>query len=157
MSILMVPFTRLSPEHGFLVWSTMLLCSVIVCWSLLAPGDAPARAVQLAMVFVPYPVALGLMHGQVIPLQMALLAVSYVLLERGRDFFAGVLLCVMALKPQGLQLIPFALLTAGRKRVFAGWAVAMAIVGSRSSPSFASTARWHTCSGSPGPERTRRT
>src|SRR3989442_6222601 len=129
MSILMVPFTGLSLEHGFLVWSTLLLCSVIVCWYLLAPGDAPARAVQLAMVFVPYPVALGLMHGQVIPLQMALLAASYVLLERGRDFSAGALLCVMALKPQGLHLIPFALLVAGRKRAFAGWAVAMAIVG----------------------------
>ena len=81
MSILMVPFTGLSLEHGFLVWSTLLLCSVIVCWYLLAPGDAPARAVQLAMVFVPYPVALGLMHGQVIPLQMCLLAISYVLLR----------------------------------------------------------------------------
>ena len=129
MSILMVPFTGLSLEHGFLVWSALLLCFLIVCWHLLAPGDAPARAVQLAMVFVPYPVALGLMHGQVIPLQMALLAVSYVLLERGRDFSAGALLCVMALKPQGLHLIPFALLAAGRKRAFAGWAVAMAIVG----------------------------
>ena len=129
MSILMVPFTRLSLEHGFLVWSALLLCSLIVCWYLLAPGDAPARAVQLAMVFVPYPVALGLMHGQVIPLQMCLLAVSYVLLERRNDFSAGALLCVMALKPQGLHLIPFALLAAGRKRAFAGFAAAIAVVG----------------------------
>lgn len=129
MSVLMVPFTGLSLEHGFLVWSALMLCSLIVCWYLLAPGDAPARAVQLAMVFVPYPVALGLMHGQVIPLQMALLAVSYVLLERGGDFSAGALLCVMALKPQGLHLIPFALLAAGRKRAFAGFAVAISVLG----------------------------
>jgi hypothetical protein len=129
LSMLMVPFTWLSIDQGFLLWSAIQLGSLLVCWHLLAPGDAPSRAVLLAMVFVPYPVKLGLAEGQVIPLQMALVAISYVLLQQGRDFFAGAILCVLALKPQGLQLIPFALLCAGKKRAFAGWLIAMAALG----------------------------
>jgi hypothetical protein len=129
MSLLVVPFAWLSLHPGFLLWSALQLLSLLVCWHLTAPGDPPLRAVLLAMVFVPYPVTLGLLQGQVLPLQMALLAASYALAMRDRDFLAGALLCCIALKPQGLQLVPFALLFAGRKRAFAGWAAAMAAVG----------------------------
>lgn len=129
LSMLMVPFTWLSIDHGFILWSAIQLASLLVCWHLLAPGDAASRAVLLAMVFVPYPVKLGLFEGQVIPLQMALVAISFVMLQRGRDFFAGAILCGLAFKPQGLQLIPFALLCAGKRRAFTGWLTAMAGLG----------------------------
>ncbi len=129
LSLLLVPFTRLGLDHGFALWSAIQLASVIVCWHLLAPGDAPLRAVLLAMIFVPYPVKLGLAEGQVVPLQMALVAVSWALLRRGRDLAAGALLCALVLKPQGLQLIPFALLCAGRRRAFAGFVGGAAAIG----------------------------
>ena len=129
MSLLLVPFTLLSLHSGFILWSSLQLAALVVCWHLTARGDPPLRAVLLAMVFVPYPVTLGLLQGQVLPLQMALVAASYALASRGRDFLAGALLSCLALKPQGLQLIPFALLLAGRTRAFAGWAAAMAAIG----------------------------
>lgn len=129
MSMLMIPFAWLPLEAGFLVWSALQLLSLLVCWHLTAPGDPPLRAVLLAMVFVPYPVTLGLLQGQVLPLQMAIVAVSYLLATRNRDFLAGALLSCLLLKPQGLQLIPFALLLAGRKRAFLGWLVATAAIG----------------------------
>src|SRR6266850_178289 len=128
MSLFIVPFTRLSIENGFLIWSALLLSCLLVCWRLLAPGDSAARAVQLAILFLPYPVMLGLRHGQVIPVQMALLAVSYRLLQQGHEWPAGAALCAVVLKPQGLLLVPFALAAAGRRRAFAGWAVATAAI-----------------------------
>ena len=129
MSLLLVPFTLFSLHSGFLLWSALQLAALLVCWHLTARGDPPLRAVLLAMVFVPYPVTLGLLEGQVLPLQMALVAASYALAMSGRDFLAGALLSCLALKPQGLQLIPFALLLAGRTRAFAGWVAAMAVIG----------------------------
>ncbi len=60
---------------------------------------------------------------------MLALALAFVLLERGHERAAGALLVVIALKPQGLILVPFALLVSGRRRAFFAWAVAMAAVG----------------------------
>jgi glycosyl transferase family 87 len=121
MSLLSVPFAAMSPEHGYLAWSALLLASLIACCWLLAPGDAPARVVHFVLVLVPYAVQLALFQGQVIPLQMAAVAVSFALLTRGRDAAAGAVLVALILKPQGMQLLPFALLVAGRRRAFAGW------------------------------------
>jgi hypothetical protein len=129
MSLFVLPFAAMSPEQGYLAWSALLLASSVVCAWLLAPGDAAARAVQLVLMLVPYAVQLGLLHGQVVPVQMAAVAVSYALLTRGRDAAAGVVLVALLLKPQGMQLLPFALLAAGRRRAFAGWLLATAVAG----------------------------
>lgn len=129
MSLFVLPFAAMSPEQGYLAWSALLLACLFVSGWLLAPGNAPARGVQLVLVLVPYAVQLGLLHGQVVPVQMAAVAVSYALLKRGRDVAAGAVLVVLALKPQGMQLLPFALLVAGRRRAFAGWLASTAVVG----------------------------
>lgn len=129
MSLLMVPLTWLSIPAGYAVWSAVQLGCLLLCWRLIAPGDAPQRTVLLAMTFVPYPVFLGLLQGQVIPLQMALVAGSYVLLQREHHLLSGLLLCGLVLKPQGLQLLPLALLVAGRRRAFLGWLAGMVAIG----------------------------
>ena len=129
MSLVMVPFTGLSLERGYLIWSSLLLAAMLGCGWLLAPGRPALRAALVAMAFLPYPVTLGLRMGQVIPLQMLALALAFVLLERGHERAAGALLVVVALKPQGLILVPFALLVSGRRKAFAAWVVAMAAVG----------------------------
>lgn len=129
MSLLMVPFTYLPLERGYLIWSSLLLASMLGCGWLLAPGGRTLCAALVAMAFLPYPVTLGLLMGQVIPLQMLAVALAFVLLERGHERTAGSLLVVIALKPQGLILVPFALLVSGRRKAFFAWAVAMAVVG----------------------------
>jgi hypothetical protein len=129
LSMVMTPFTWLSLDAGFRVWSLILLACIVLSWRILAPGDSRVKALELAMFFVPYPVALGLNEGQVLPLQIACVAISYLLLREGRDFAAGVVLACIALKPQGLLLVPFALLVIGRRRAFVGWIAAMAAVG----------------------------
>ncbi|MCA1828618.1 MAG: glycosyltransferase family 87 protein [Myxococcales bacterium] len=129
LSLAMTPFTVLSLNHGFFLWSLLMLASVVVAWRILAPGDAKVKALELAMFFVPYPVALGLTEGQVLPLQIAFVAISYLLLRAGRDLAAGAVLACIALKPQGLLLVPFALLAIGKRRAFLGWVAAMAVAG----------------------------
>jgi len=129
LSLVMVPFTRLPLQAGYVLWSALLLSSLLLCWYWLAPGDRPLRGVQLAMLFVPYPVALGLWLGQVVALQMGAIALCWLLLRRGRERAAGAVLAVIALKPQGLFLVPFALLAAGKRATFAAWAICMAAIG----------------------------
>jgi hypothetical protein len=129
MSLAMVPFTSLPLERGYLIWSSLLLAAMLGCGWLLAPGRPALRAALVALAFLPYPVTLGLRMGQVIPLQMLALALAFALLLRGHERAAGSLLVVVALKPQGLILVPFALLVAGRRKAFVAWVVAMAVVG----------------------------
>lgn len=129
MSLLLIPWTFISLHSGFVLWSLLQLISLIACWWMLTPRDWSLRPVLLAMMLVPYPVALGLLEGQVLPLQMAMVAGSYLLLQRRQDFLGGALLVCLALKPQGLELVPFALLVAGRRRAFLGWLLSMTAVG----------------------------
>jgi hypothetical protein len=129
LSLLLVPFSWLPLHAGFVLWSLLQLTCLILCWLILTPGEWLSRAILLLMMLVPYPVTLGLLEGQVIPLQLAMVAASWLLLQKRHDFLGGALLCCLALKPQGLQLLPFALLIAGRRRAFAGWAASMAALG----------------------------
>ncbi len=64
MSLLMVPFTHLPLERAYLVWSAILLASMLGCGWLLAPGGRTLRAALVAMAFLPYPVTLGLLMGR---------------------------------------------------------------------------------------------
>ena len=129
LSVFMVPFAFLPIEAGYWLFSALLFASFLVAWWLMAPGDGAARLAQLPIVLVAYPLALGLLLGQIIALQMGALALAYFALLRGREKTAGALLAVIALKPQGLMLVPFALLAAGRWRLFVTWAACMAGLG----------------------------
>lgn len=129
LSVVMIPFTRLSLDAGYAIWQVVLLLCLLLSWWILAPGDWPARLAQLPMLFVPYVVQQGLWMGQIIAVEMAVVALAWAALRRGHDRTAGALLCAMALKPQGLMLLPFTLLAAGRRKVFFAWAAGMALAG----------------------------
>jgi hypothetical protein len=53
MSLFVLPFAAMPAEQGYLAWTALLLASLFVSAWLLAPGDPPARVVQLALVLVP--------------------------------------------------------------------------------------------------------
>src|SRR5438552_2346653 len=129
LAVLMIPFTHLSLDAGYALWCILMLACLLLSWALLAPGDWPARLALLALLLVPYPVQLSLWMGQILLLQMAALALAVVALRHGREKTAGALLAVIALKPQGLLLVPFALLAAGKQKLFFSWAVCMAVIG----------------------------
>ena len=129
LAVLMVPFTHLPLEAGYAIWCTLLFASLLLSWWLLAPGDGPARLAQLALLFAAWPVVLGLWLGQILALQIGALALALVALRRGHERTAGALLAVIALKPQGMLLVPFALLASGRRKLFVAWALCMALIG----------------------------
>ncbi len=129
MALLIAPLTRLPLDTAYQLWSLLLLASLGMCAALMAPGGPGARLLQGAMVLVPYPSVLALQLGQVIALQMAALAISFALLRRGRETAAGLALLPLVLKPQGLVLVPFALLAAGRRRAFVSFALATLVLG----------------------------
>ncbi|MGH7776813.1 MAG: glycosyltransferase family 87 protein [Candidatus Dormibacterales bacterium] len=129
MAWLVAPLTRLAPAAAYLAWSVATAAGLVVAWWLMARVSPLPKALLLVAALCPYIVLLGLQLGQVNTLQMACMGVSVVLLRRRRDAWAGLPLVVVALHPQGLELVPLALLAAGRWRAFATWAGAMAVVG----------------------------
>lgn len=129
MALLIAPLTLLPLDTAYRLWSLLLLASLATAAALLAPGTATERLLLGAMVLVPYPSTFALQLGQVIALQLAALGVSYALLRRGRETAAGLALLPLVLKPQGLVLVPFALLLAGRRRAFAVFALATVALG----------------------------
>lgn len=129
LAVFMVPFAGLPLETGYALFATLLFASLLLSWWLLAPGDGLARLSQLPLVFALWPVVVGLWLGQVLALQIGALALACVALRRGRERTAGALLAVIALKPQGMLLVPFALLAAGRRKLFAAWSLVMALIG----------------------------
>jgi hypothetical protein len=129
LSVVMIPFTHLSRDAGYALWSAILFACMLVSWHFCAPGDWKTRLALLPMLFVPYPVRLGLWMGQILAVQLAALGLCYFLLRRGHERAAALPLMVIALKPQGMLLLPFALLAAGKRRLFATWAACMAVVG----------------------------
>lgn len=124
MSWLVVPFTRLSLSPAYAIWSLIIGAGLVITWWLIAPGRSLLKLVLLAAVLCPYVVVLGLLLGQVNTLQMACLALSVWLLRRGHDSWAGLPLVTIAVHPQGIDLVPLALLVAGRWRTVGVWAAA---------------------------------
>lgn len=128
-SWLAVPITFLPLELGYVIWAGLLFVALVFAFLTLAPGGWPAKVTQLVLALCPFAVIFGLAEAQVTSYQLAGVAAAWLALRRGRDGWAGVALLPLALKPQTLLLVPFALLAAGRVRVFGAWFVATAVLG----------------------------
>jgi hypothetical protein len=73
-------------------------------------------------------VALGLLLGQVVIVVAAAVSISWWLLRGNRPLLAGLVLSLIALKPQLALMVPIALLVAGQRRAFLGWAAGSLIM-----------------------------
>lgn len=125
---LATPFTALQYPVAYWLWSALLLAALAGAWYLAAPGAGRVRLVFLAAALGWLPVIYGLQLGQPGLFVAVGVAGCYALLRSGRDFWAGVALGALALKPQLAFLVPPALLVAGRYRAFAGSAVALGVL-----------------------------
>jgi glycosyl transferase family 87 len=118
---LLVPLSLLPYALALTIWDGFLLGCYLVCWHILAPGSASRRLFLLAAGLALYPVALGLALGQPTMLVLAGVSLCCWLLGHNRPLLAAAALALIAVKPQSSFLVPFALLFAGRIRLFAGW------------------------------------
>jgi hypothetical protein len=126
---LATPFLSLPFALALLAWSALLLLAAWIAWRLAAPGPWLTRLAHLALFVGVFPTAFGLMVGQPVVLVAAVVAVSWWLAEHRRPVLAGLVLSLIALKPQLALLVPLCLLVAGRWRIFLAWLGAGAVIG----------------------------
>lgn len=126
---LATPFLALPFDLSLVLWSALLLAAAGLAWWLVAPGLLLARLAHLALFVGVFPTAFGLMVGQPVALVAAAVAASWWLAQHERPLLAGVVLSLVALKPQLALLAPLCLLVAGRWRIFLAWSAASALIG----------------------------
>jgi len=118
------PFAALPFAAGYALWNVVLVASLLVTWWLTAPlSSRLVRFGHLAFALALPSVAFGLLLGQVVIVVAAAVSICWWLSRHNRPFAAGLVLCLIALKPQLALMVPAALLVAGQSRVFFGWVV----------------------------------
>ena len=126
---LATPFLSMPFEVALLAWSALLLLAAWIAWRLAAPGPWLTRIAHLALFVGVFPTAFGLMVGQPVVLVAAVVAVSWWLAEHRGPVLAGLVLSLIAIKPQLALLVPVCLVVAGRWRIFLAWLGASAVIG----------------------------
>jgi Glycosyltransferase family 87 len=117
------PFAALPFAVGYALWNILLVASLVITWWLTAPPSSRViRFAHLAFAVALPSVALGLLLGQVVIVVAAAVSISWWLLRHNRPLAAGLVLSLLALKPQLALLVPLALLVAGQRRAVLGWA-----------------------------------
>jgi hypothetical protein len=117
------PFAALPFPLAYALWNVLLVASLLITWWLTVPPSSRlVRLSHLAFAVALPAMAFGLLLGQVVIVVAAAVAISWWLLRRNRPFAAGLVLSLIALKPQLALMVPVALLVAGQSRAFLGWA-----------------------------------
>jgi len=134
-----VPLAGLPVSTGYLIWTLVNLAAfVAACW-LVAPGPRLVRVTVLLVSLAVWPVHYQFWLGQWVAATLALLAVSWWLLEHDHWGPAGVVLALsFFLKPQDALLVPVVLLVSGRWKPVAVCALAGASVAALSAASLGS-------------------
>jgi len=126
---LVTPLLVLPFSAALVLWTVLLLAALVWTWYLLAPPGRVVRAAHLALLLGVFPVAFGVMVGQPGAWVAAAVATAWWLLRHDRPVWAGVVLSLIALKPQLALLVPACLLASGHARAFGSWLVAMLLIG----------------------------
>ena len=125
---LVTPLTALPFNVAIVLWSLVIFGALALTWYLVAPGSALTRVAFGAMWLGLFPVAFGLMVGQPVALVAVAVAGCWWLAERDRPVLAGLVLSLVAVKPQLALFVPLCLVVAGHARVFGGWLLASLLI-----------------------------
>jgi hypothetical protein len=115
------PLGFLPYNVAYVVWAVFLFAvfAAALVWAGVSKGWS--RWIAVVGALSPWWVMHAVDVGQVVPLEAAGVVVAWRLLRERRDVLAGIALSAILLKPNNAILIPFALLFAGRVRLFASW------------------------------------
>ena len=113
---------------SYYVWAflTFMALTLALVWASTSAGLA--RWVAAGAALAPWWVIHAVHLGQVVPLVAAGVVLAWRFARERRDVEAGIALAVVLLKPNTAVLVPFALLAAGRYRMFMAWAGAGVVV-----------------------------
>jgi hypothetical protein len=125
---LAAPLTAFAAPEAALTWVLLLVGCLLTAIALIAPADWLSRVAYGGAVLGFFPTMVALAYGQVAPAVILVVVGGWWLLRRDRPVAAGVVLSLVALKPQLGILVPIALAAAGHRRVFAAWAAATAVL-----------------------------
>jgi hypothetical protein len=126
---MLVPVANQPPAVSYLVWTVISLAALIGVGWLVIPGPSFARITVLLVSLAVWPVHYEFWQGQTVVATLALLGLSYWLLERDQWVWCGLaLVAAFCFKPQDALLVPAALLVAGRWRPVAVFAAAAAVL-----------------------------
>jgi glycosyl transferase family 87 len=126
---IVAPLTALTEPAAFVLWTVLGLAAFIVAWAVSCPFHGLARITLLLLGVALWSVEESLRFGQPTLLMMALVAVAWQQTRQGRPVVAGALLALaIMLKPQGVFLVPIALLAAGRLPVFLAFVGSAAVM-----------------------------
>jgi Glycosyltransferase family 87 len=126
---IVAPLTALPEPAAFVLWTVLGLAAFVVAWAVACPFEGLARITLLLLGVALWSVEESLRFGQPTLLMMALVAVAWQQTRQGRPAVAGALLALaVMLKPQGVFLVPIALLAAGRLPVFLAFVGSAAVL-----------------------------
>jgi hypothetical protein len=121
---LVLPLTSLPYAVAAWVWRGLLASGALLTWLVASPGAGWRKVMHGTTALVLLPIFISVVFGQVSILIVAAVAISWLFIERGQPWLAGVALAFIFLKPQIAFLVPPALLLAGYRRVFLAWSLA---------------------------------
>jgi len=126
LAFVVAPFALLPFPVAYAIWNVLLGIAVLVTWRLLAPGSRWQQSMQLGIALALPLVAFSLLLGQVVMLLGAALALVWWCLRRGSPILGGIVLTLIAVKPQLAFLVPLGLLAGLHVRAAVAWASATA-------------------------------
>lgn len=129
---LVTPLSWLPYSFAAWLWTVILAAALITTWLVAAPGSQPRRLIHLLAAAAALPVFTSFVFGEVSLVMVAVVALSFLLLDRGRPWLAGLALAALSLKPQVAFLVPIALLAAGYWRVVLSWLAATLVIATAS-------------------------
>lgn len=127
---MVVPLAWVPIPAGYLIWTVISLAAFVAAAWLVCPGTRLVRLTLLLVSLGLWPVHYQFWLGQWTAATLALLALSWWMLERGRWVPAGLVLgLAFCLKPQDCLLLPLALLVSGRWRPLVSFGVTGGVIG----------------------------
>jgi Glycosyltransferase family 87 len=126
---LATPLTLLPPHAAFLIFASMGWAAVMLSSQLASPPDGSYRVGFALLALGSVPAVSSVIFGQVSGMVMLAMIVCWRLIDAEHEWWAGIALVGIALKPQLAVLVPLALILAGRWRTVAAFAAGGAVLG----------------------------
>lgn len=123
-----LPFAAVPLPVAYVVWTGLIVASLVITWRVCARGSLALRLTQLGLALVVAPIAWELQLGSVTAFVMVAAVASLPLLRERRDVAAGVVLVAILLKPNIAFLVPLVPLVTGHRRAFVVCAVASVVL-----------------------------
>ena len=125
---LTAPLIPLPYWVAYWIWAAITLAALVAALVWASQRHGLERWVIAGASIAPWWVLHAVNLGQVAPLVATGAVLATRLARERRDLTAGLALSLLYLKPNTALLIPFALLVAGRYRVFASWAAVGVVI-----------------------------